>query len=84
MKKLNLRRCPFCGGEAYLTVQTPEYGLTGAFVICRRCHSRGPLCGVNEFFVDDSGALKTPVTPDSIAKGKAKAVEAWNIRDATA
>lgn len=84
MKKINLLPCPFCGGDAYLHVQVPEYGLTGAFVKCRRCHARGPLCGVNEFFIDDSGAIKTPATPESIERGKKNAVLDWNLRSATA
>ena len=49
----NLRECPFCGGEARISLRDMRFIGQNAFgdkkikcgakVICNRCHARGPL-----------------------------------------
>lgn len=72
--------CPFCGHDSpVLKVSTPDYGKSGAEVICPLCGGRTGLFPVHEHYVE-RGVLHTPITAESIAKGREAATRGWNAR----
>lgn len=74
-----LRPCPFCGGNAQLVISHPRYGVSGAFVQCRRCHMHGPNASIYATILTP-GKLSTPLLPESLERGITAAVDTWNSR----
>lgn len=70
--------CPFCGhSEPVLEVHSPDYGRTGAEVVCPLCGARTGLYSIVEPYVlGDMGAI----TKRSVEKGRADAARGWNTR----
>ncbi len=74
-----LRPCLFCGSEEMsLLGREAQYGLTGAWVRCGRCGACGPVENTHAFF-SDGELMCTPMTPESLEKGKTEAVTSWNL-----
>ena len=70
-----LKRCPFCGGEAEMSNSVDRFLGKFWYAKCKKCCSRGP--GVYE-----SGRDLKPEEEYAAIKGAwEKAIEAWNRRD---
>lgn len=76
---MELKPCPFCGGEAELKTQEVQYGLCGAWVFCVNCGAKSNYMNTHEFNLHQ-GKISTPITDESKQKGIEKAIEAWNRR----
>ena len=76
---VELKPCPFCGGEAQLRTQEVDYGLCGAWVYCTVCNAKTNYMNTHEMLCHQ-GRLSTQMTGDSREKGINKAIEAWNRR----
>jgi len=66
-----LRRCPFCGGEALLAARVTWTNSTIAFVSCSRCTAQGKVFNVGRFEGDDD---------DFSDVGFGNAINAWQHR----
>lgn len=71
--------CAFCGGEADIVVYHPMYGASGAAVVCRGCHARGPRASIYATICTPS-KFSTPLLPETLERGIATAIDAWNNR----
>ncbi len=76
----NLERCMFCGGEGKIAVHNPMYGLSGAWVRCCSCGACGPRASIYAMFTKPGNILCVPLLPESLERGLAAAVDAWNSR----
>lgn len=75
----HLRPCLYCGSEEMVLMgRCPMYGISGAWVRCRHCGARGPIESVSGIYIKD-GRLCTPLTAESVEKGKAEAIKSWNM-----
>lgn len=73
-----LRKCSFCGGEAYFRTDTSGYRndmrLIGFQIECRNCHTSYPKRYKVEVKLNENGEIET--TNDE----RPKAIKAWNRR----
>lgn len=76
----DLEPCVFCGGKARLIVSHPRYGLCGAWVRCRSCGACGPVASICATIIVPKKAFRTPLLPESLARGMTAAQDAWNSR----
>lgn len=67
--ELNIKKCPFCGGEPILTSTRGRYGFF-AFVHCSFCGSQGKTYSIGKTRDDDWA--------ESSASNNA--IKAWNTR----
>ena len=74
-----LTPCPFCGGEPIIVVHNPMYGWCGAAVKCSCCDARGPRASIYGQILTDE-VFSTPLLPESLERGIAAAVDAWNSK----
>ena len=75
-----LKPCPFCGGSAEVRVYHPKYyGTVGVSVVCKNCGARGKLAGISGF-TTEGNTIATPITDDTVEKGRKQATELWNRR----
>lgn len=78
MRGVRLLPCPFCGHDGpVMRVHNPEYGRTGAEVVCPLCGGRTGLYSIVEPYVH--GPIGA-VTEQSLAKGREDAARGWNMR----
>lgn len=72
LKKKNLKKCPWCGAEEMLEIETTVMAgaLRSAQVICSACGSRGPV-------VDSHEDVLKPDTEEEIIR---EAYRRWNDR----
>lgn len=75
----DLKVCPFCGGEAEVRVQEVDYGLCGAWVVCKVCKAKTSYMNTHELRLLQ-GKISTPITEESMRRGIKKAIDAWNRR----
>lgn len=47
MSELELKPCPFCGGEATISTSIDEYNDQLIFVVCKRCGGKGRECSTS-------------------------------------
>lgn len=75
-----LKPCPFCGGHAEIKVYNPKYyGTVGVSVVCKNCGARGRLAGINDLVISGN-TISTPITNDTVERGRRQAAELWNRR----
>lgn len=46
MDELELKPCPFCGGEPTISTAIDEYNDLLVFVVCKRCGGKGRECSL--------------------------------------
>jgi len=79
MSDYKLLPCPFCGGEAELKSQEVEYGLCGAWVLCKECNAKSNYMNTHELHLRQ-GSISTPMTEESRRRGIERAIASWNTR----
>lgn len=76
---INMRLCPHCGHDVEIRISKPMYGRTGARIVCTHCGCQTEYKEITTAIIDeDTKALGTPVTPESLMQGILAAVKIWN------
>lgn len=73
MNEINLKKCPFCGGEAEMCSGSDRYGKSW-YIRCKNCYSRG-----SEYY-ESLNALAENEEFSAIQKAWRNAIKAWNRR----
>ena len=76
---MELKPCPFCGGEAKASIREATYGECGARVVCKNCRAKTRYYSTHKMIVDGK-TISTPMTAESKRRGIDNAIEAWNRR----
>lgn len=89
MEKIELKPCPFCGGEAKISKADCEYGGQNGLaekrvkyricVICNKCYSRGEPVK-SQWVVKDSGNSIKETDKILLTLATDRAVRRWNNR----
>lgn len=74
-----LKPCPFCGGEAKVSLMEKTYGACGARIVCKNCRVRTRFYSTHETIVNGK-TITTPLTEEGKRRGIKEAIEAWNRR----
>lgn len=77
---IDLRDCPFCGGQADVIVKLPLYGFSGVVIKCRYCGAKIENCKGCEQ-IHEEKFMATPITQRSLSNCLFDTIRMWNKRN---